>query len=156
MSELEDLTHTDAQNRLNNEWFVSMFPTANVLEFASQTLIIYGAWDFNNWTSVYFPFWGEDVSLKFGGFHKVCVLKQRRHIWEQEQADSLRRGGVERRLQSARLIAHAHIPSLHAPCVVHHRHAGALKSSPLSAVSTSLFAWRYSVSGLSSVSHKCG
>lgn len=42
-SELENLTHTIAQNRLNNECFVSMFSTANVLEFASQTLIIYRA-----------------------------------------------------------------------------------------------------------------
>lgn len=85
---------------------------------------------------------------------RVWRLSWRRmHVCERE----VRRGGEQERRMTREQVAisktpHTLIFSLFKhPCTVH-RHTRALKISSLCAVSTSLFAWRYSVSGLSSVS----
>lgn len=132
-----------------------MFSAANVLEFARTALIIYRGPSFKQLSivsaSVWFSF-GVTLFL-WSSDDFICVRVwrlswQRRHIWEQEQAGSMRGGRVGNRLPSARLITHTHAHTIIFPLFTHPVSfidtLGALKIPSLCAVSTSLFAWRYS------------
>lgn len=110
--------------------------------------------------------WGEDVSLECGWFSKCACTKaqlaKERHVWEQKQA---RRHETRTTWEQVAISKTHHtltFTPLHTRCCCSQPHRGFDWRFPpslpacLCAFSTSRFAWRYSVTGLSSVSCKCG